>query len=363
MSSAARAGLAERQAELLRALWGKGPVPRGFDEDGVRAEGEALLSKRRRFVARMRPALARALGRRFPEQFAAFAAAVSLPAHACADAAAFASWFEGRLGDEETAERIHWHFGLEALLATQKGVALAADAKADLDLMNALLARIIERRGPLALEEPRLKVALILGSVEALGAGLDREQVESLRSELHAELAAAFEEDSPATLLEGALATVRTNQAVERVLERRLRPEQLARYRARAGSDPFGGASLPRLALPGRSTDERAAALVALWSSAFGLGAGSRGARAAIARSYIESLERLGGAPPSGSSPRTAGLALAEAQLSAQKTAEEALSDLPGLPEEERARVRRGCGSILIELPARLIELPASLAR
>jgi hypothetical protein len=61
--------LAARQAELVRALLAEGPVPAGFDPDRVRAEATALLAKRRRVTARLRPDLAAALGERFRPLF------------------------------------------------------------------------------------------------------------------------------------------------------------------------------------------------------------------------------------------------------------------------------------------------------
>lgn len=49
----ARAELADRQAALLAALVGGGPVPAGFDLGRVRAEGEALAAKRARVLGRI----------------------------------------------------------------------------------------------------------------------------------------------------------------------------------------------------------------------------------------------------------------------------------------------------------------------
>ena len=48
-----RAELADRQAALLAALVGSGPVPAGFDAGRVRAEADALAGKRARVLGRI----------------------------------------------------------------------------------------------------------------------------------------------------------------------------------------------------------------------------------------------------------------------------------------------------------------------
>jgi hypothetical protein len=48
-----RAELADRQAALLAALVGTGPVPTGFDAGRVRAEADALARKRVRVLGRI----------------------------------------------------------------------------------------------------------------------------------------------------------------------------------------------------------------------------------------------------------------------------------------------------------------------
>lgn len=49
----ARAELAGRQAALLTALVGRGPVPAGFDAGRVRAEADALARERVRVLGRI----------------------------------------------------------------------------------------------------------------------------------------------------------------------------------------------------------------------------------------------------------------------------------------------------------------------
>ncbi|HZV03235.1 MAG TPA: hypothetical protein VFF73_41405 [Planctomycetota bacterium] len=336
-----RAILAAKQAELMRALWAKGPVPTGFDSKGVLLEGETLLSKRRRFVMKMRPALARALGRRFSDHFAAFAAANPLPAHACADASRFASWFEDRLGEEDVLERINWQVGLKALLASSRREALSADMKADLDQFGALIQQAVKRRGPLALEEPRLKVALIIGSVAALGVELERGQIEPLRAALHEELAPTFEEDSPSSLLEAGLASLRVSVAVERVLERVLRPEQQERYLAEAGEDPFLGQNLPLLSIPAPTVELFAEAVAHVWTKAFVLGEGTLPAARKIAADYAREVFA-----PQPASGRGAMLARTAHALELQNEAETRLVEATA--GEERDRIAKTRGSIII---------------
>ncbi|MFG1790527.1 hypothetical protein [Nocardia sp. NPDC049149] len=81
--------LAERQAELVRALVSGGPTPPGFDTEAVAAAARALLHKRARDVARRYPQLAHACGDDFVPRFAAWAVTVPKTSTAT-DATAFA---------------------------------------------------------------------------------------------------------------------------------------------------------------------------------------------------------------------------------------------------------------------------------
>ncbi|HTI25617.1 MAG TPA: hypothetical protein VL652_31805 [Kutzneria sp.] len=68
-----RSQLAAQQAALLRALLADGPLPAGFDSGRLRAQADALLSKRRRVIWHLRPDLAAELGDRFAPLFADYA--------------------------------------------------------------------------------------------------------------------------------------------------------------------------------------------------------------------------------------------------------------------------------------------------
>jgi hypothetical protein len=74
-----RSRLAALQAELVRTLTAPAAAPPGWDAARLRAAALSLASKRIRSVARAWPALAEALGARFAERFAAFAARTPLP--------------------------------------------------------------------------------------------------------------------------------------------------------------------------------------------------------------------------------------------------------------------------------------------
>lgn len=74
------ASLAERQAALVAALTGHGPVPAGFDADRVSAAADALAAKRARAVVQAWPGLRTMLGDTLRARFDAFAAATPLPA-------------------------------------------------------------------------------------------------------------------------------------------------------------------------------------------------------------------------------------------------------------------------------------------
>jgi hypothetical protein len=93
-----RARLAAEQATLVAALVGRGAAPPGFDAWRVSVTAAALARKRARAAARAWPGLARALGRRFGEVFAAYADAAPLPREGgpLADGRAFARWLAAR---------------------------------------------------------------------------------------------------------------------------------------------------------------------------------------------------------------------------------------------------------------------------
>jgi hypothetical protein len=84
---AARPSLAERQAELVRALVAGGPTPDGFDEGRVGVTALSLRRKRARVVAHLYPAL-----RSLPDYETRYAAwsAGREPGRAAEDGAEFA---------------------------------------------------------------------------------------------------------------------------------------------------------------------------------------------------------------------------------------------------------------------------------
>lgn len=75
----ARARLAARQAELVRALAGRGDAPPGFAPERLRAAAVSLEKKRLREVALAWPALVQALGEDFTPRFRGFAARTPVP--------------------------------------------------------------------------------------------------------------------------------------------------------------------------------------------------------------------------------------------------------------------------------------------
>lgn len=93
--SVARKNLAAQQAELLSALLDRGAPPSGFDPGRLRVQSDALVSKRRRVVTRLRPELSE-LGERLPELFESYAR--SNPRRtgmsAGADAESFVEWLQ-----------------------------------------------------------------------------------------------------------------------------------------------------------------------------------------------------------------------------------------------------------------------------
>src|SRR5438045_4419606 len=92
----ARARLASMQAELVRSLTGLAGAPQDFDPARLQAAANALQTKRMRAVARAWPSLARSLGKRYPQQFAAFASQTPLPQGGSSldDGWAFARWLD-----------------------------------------------------------------------------------------------------------------------------------------------------------------------------------------------------------------------------------------------------------------------------
>ncbi|NUS92876.1 MAG: hypothetical protein HOQ36_10750, partial [Nocardia sp.] len=69
MTDTRAAGLADRQAALVRALVAGAAVPPGFDPIAVRAAAHALLHKRAREVAARCPELVYAAGPDFAARF------------------------------------------------------------------------------------------------------------------------------------------------------------------------------------------------------------------------------------------------------------------------------------------------------
>jgi hypothetical protein len=77
---AARERMAARQAELVRALVAKGPIPAGFDQDRVKTLARTLVNKRRQALARLWPTLVRIFGDAYVERFTNYAQAHPIPA-------------------------------------------------------------------------------------------------------------------------------------------------------------------------------------------------------------------------------------------------------------------------------------------
>jgi hypothetical protein len=107
LSAEARARLAAQQAALVTALLAPGQVPAGFDPVRFRAAAASLAQKRAEAAVRAWPALARALGRRFGELFAAYAEVAPRPrvGGPLADGRAFTRWLVAR-GDLPEAGRL-----------------------------------------------------------------------------------------------------------------------------------------------------------------------------------------------------------------------------------------------------------------
>jgi hypothetical protein len=128
----ARARLAARQEQLMRALMEQGPGPEACDTARLRATAEALASKRAQAVARAWPGLAADLGEGFRERFDLLMAQVPLP-HAggpLADGRTFARLLarRGELPDAGRLEAVAvdlrylpWKGGL----VPRRGIALA----------------------------------------------------------------------------------------------------------------------------------------------------------------------------------------------------------------------------------------------
>ncbi|GLZ38960.1 hypothetical protein [Actinokineospora sp. NBRC 105648] len=112
MSDTARDRLADKQAELLRALLAGGPAPAGFDQRALDVEATALLAKRRRVVAQIAPEAAGDLGDRFVPLFDEYARAHPRRdgSRAREDAAAFGEWLVAR-GETAAPRRRWWRFG------------------------------------------------------------------------------------------------------------------------------------------------------------------------------------------------------------------------------------------------------------
>ena len=103
MMTESRRRLADQQAELVRALVAKGPIPAGFDAKRIQACARSLVNKRRQALARAWPKLVKLLGERYVAHFTAYAGAHPLPGTGSplADGRAFLDWLDqqGELTD------------------------------------------------------------------------------------------------------------------------------------------------------------------------------------------------------------------------------------------------------------------------
>lgn len=79
MQADGRAGLAEAQSELARALMGHGLMPAEFERSRFTAASDALLMKRARGVVSSWPVMSGALGECFYERFARYAQENRIP--------------------------------------------------------------------------------------------------------------------------------------------------------------------------------------------------------------------------------------------------------------------------------------------
>ncbi|GGT18065.1 hypothetical protein ACFFV7_15090 [Nonomuraea spiralis] len=97
MSEDARARLARAQGRVVASLVAGAPPPEGFDAGRLGVQAAALVAKRRGVVARLRPDAARAAGPALAAEFAAYAAARTVPPPGYrADADDFAAWLGAR---------------------------------------------------------------------------------------------------------------------------------------------------------------------------------------------------------------------------------------------------------------------------
>ncbi len=88
--------LDDRQAALMAALAGRGPVPPGFDAGRIRAAADMLARKRAHALAQAWPCLPLMLGPDFHARFAAYAQQTTLVAQGgpLADGRLFVQWLQ-----------------------------------------------------------------------------------------------------------------------------------------------------------------------------------------------------------------------------------------------------------------------------
>lgn len=142
----ARERLARAQAELARALAQGTAVPAGFDAERVRETARSLLSKRRRWVQRMWPRLAAALGDSFRPRFEAWAREhpMELEASALADGRRFAGALltTGTFPEEAREELLAFELGFRLTdtgLVARRGLTLTAQRVGSARLLAARL--------------------------------------------------------------------------------------------------------------------------------------------------------------------------------------------------------------------------------
>ncbi len=162
MATEARQRLTARQAELVRALVARGPVPTRFDARRIAVAARTLVSKRRQTVARVWPSIVKVLGDAYVERFTAYAEAhpLSMSGSPRADGRAFIGWLEshGMSKDELRVEALAFDF---RYVETPSGLRLRRGLLVKMVKLQESRSRVIAVRVPWLGERwwgmPRLK--------------------------------------------------------------------------------------------------------------------------------------------------------------------------------------------------------------
>lgn len=259
----------------------------------------------------------------------------------------------------EAVAKMDWKSGTRALAAFFKanrtGEPIDPAIYAELSRMNVAVEEVSRLRGLknpwAAYDDPAVEQEFLPAWLDALGAGLDEQQTDTIKRQVR-EWAAAPEDptEKPArTHLERTARSLREDIEFEALLEQLLRPDQYGRYLESVGDDPyFSMGQIKRTTIASRDGD-LASGVAEELARTFQLSEAVRPGVVDVATRFVEAV-RATPFPPRTLEPaarRRASIERAATLLDLQRKAELELSQDTRLSAEERKRLLAGSQAII----------------